>query len=87
MIVKAAVLIYDKRQEKNIILPVHRHGDAFFILKQFGYQKNIDYEEISQGFLDEYNNYYSRLEAHQHAIACGQLFPQPANELYSEDLW
>ena len=87
MIVKAAVIVYDKRQKKNIIIPCMRHCDAFFILKQFGYENTIDYEEISQGFLDEQDNYHTRFDACKHAIACGQISPRPVHDLYSEDLW
>ena len=47
MIVSAAVKIKDLRQDKEIIIPCHRHCDAFYILKQFAYKKNIDYKEIA----------------------------------------
>lgn len=87
MIVKAATIIQDKRQNKRIIIPCMRHGDVFFILKQFGYQKIADYEEIEQGFLDEHNNFYNRIEAHKHAYSCGQIHNATVTELYSEDLW
>ena len=61
MIVSAAVKIKDLRQDKEIIIPCHRHCDAFYILKQFAYKKDVDYKEISQGFLDEENKFYNRV--------------------------
>lgn len=89
MIVKAAVKIFDKRQNKEWIIPVHRHCDAFYILKEFGYQKNRDYQELEQGFLDEHDNFYNRVEAYRHAVKNNQIMiiSNQVTELYSEDLW
>jgi hypothetical protein len=39
MVCRAAVKIYDKRQDKEMIIPCHRHCDAFQILHDFGYKK------------------------------------------------
>ena len=88
MIAKAAVKIYDKRQNAIITIPCHRHADAFFVLKSFGYRRFIDYNEIAQGFLDEEDNFLTRVEAKQVALKCGQLTHETDfAELYSEDLW
>lgn len=89
MIVSAAVKIKDLRQDKEIIIPCHRHCDAFYILKQFAYKKNIDYKEIEQGFLDEHDNFYNRVEAWHEAYKYRQLkMVDPSyHELFSEDLW
>ena len=46
MIVKAAVKIFDFRQNKDWIIPCMRHCDAFYILKEFGYKRDIDYKEL-----------------------------------------
>lgn len=88
MIVSAAVRLYDKKQQKEIIIPVHRHCDAFLILKEFGYSRN-DYDSTlnDQGFLDEEGRFYDRVKAKQHAISCKQIEATPYTELYSEDLW
>ena len=88
MIASAAVKIYDKRQNVIITIPCHRHADAFFVLKSFGYRRFIDYNEIAQGFLDEEDNFLTRVEAKQTALVCGQLIHETDfAELYSEDLW
>lgn len=89
MIVSAAVKIKDLRQDKEIIIPCHRHCDVFYILKQFAYKKNIDYKEIEQGFLDEHDNFYNRVEAWHEAYKHRQLkMVDPSyHELFSEDLW
>ena len=90
MICRAAVKIYDKRQDKEITSPCHRHCDAFQILKDFGYKRFTDYEEIAQGFLDEHDNFLDRIDARLHAVECKQLQydePYTIAELYSEDLW
>ena len=89
MIVSAAVKIKDLRQDKEIIIPCHRQCDAFYILKQFAYKKDIDYKEIAQGFLDEHDNFYNRVEAWHEAYKHRQLkMVDPSyHELFSEDLW
>lgn len=88
MIVSAAVKIYDKKQNKEIIIPCHRHADAFHILKEFGYKKNIDYLELVQGFLDEKNNFYDRVAAYKHAWFRLQLNEEyKVRQLFSEDLY
>lgn len=97
MITRAAVKIHDKRQDKEMIIPCHRHCDAFLILKEFGYKRFEDYEEIAQGFLDEHDNFLSRINAWTEANRCHQFLDSyieehiddivPPTELYSEDLW
>lgn len=89
MIVSAAVKIKDLRQNKEIIIPCHRHCDCFYILKQFAYKKDIDYKEIAQGFLDEKDNFYTRVEAWNEAYRCNQLMvvDNTSKELFSEDLY
>ena len=91
MIVSAAVRIYDKKQDKEIILPVHRHCDAFYILKEFGYAKD-DFicKQADQGFLDEDDNFYDRVSAYRYAWLHNQLLKKEdyrPRELFSEDLW
>lgn len=90
-ITHAAVRIFDMRQEKIIIIPCHRHCDAFQILKEFGYKKNVDYYEIDQGFLDANGEYLKRIAAKQRVAEIGQqvtkYFDDNCPELYSEDLW
>ena len=88
MIVSAAVRIFDFKQNKFWNIPCHRHWQAFYILKEFGYKKS-DFREIAQGFLDERYNFYDRVAAHKHAWGHGQLKEDYYNprELFSEDLW
>lgn len=85
MISRAAVQIEDKRQNKIIIIPCHRHCDAFRILKEFGYKRE-EYDIIEQGFLTENDLFLSRTQAKRHARACGQD-KSIGTELFSEDLW
>lgn len=88
MIVSAAVRIYDKKQNKEVIFPVHRHCDAFYILKELGYSKDdfISTQE-DQGFLDESGHFYTRVQAKRLAIASGQIKDTEYSTLFSEDLW
>ena len=89
MIVSAAVVIFDNKQNKEVTIPVHRHCDAFLILHDLGYKRD-DFKTIAQGFLDEYSNFYSRVDAWEHAWLHGQL-PNELEcnhrELFSEDLY
>ena len=90
-VVRVAVKIFDLRQNKEIVIPCHRHCDAFLILKEFGYRKNVDYQEISQGFLDAKDHYLTRVEAKQRVKQLQQAvtadFDADCPELYSEELW
>ena len=86
MIVSAAVKIQDLRQNKEIIIPCHRHCNAFQILHDFGY-KISEFKTLAQGFLDEENNFYDRIAAKRHAIECHQIESSEYTELFSEDLW
>lgn len=93
MITRAAVKILNLHTNEEIVIPCHRHCDAFYILKVFNMRRNIDYKELAQGFLDEDGIFYTRVEAWKHAFCNGQLTSIPLNdkyqptELYSEDLW
>lgn len=89
MITKAAVLISDKKQNKNVIIPCHRHCDVLIILKRLGYSYK-DFTIIKQGFLDEHGNFLNRVEAYAHAVEHHQITPPKDAEnciLYSEDLY
>ena len=89
MIVKAAVMILNLHTKKEMIIPCHRHCDAFYILKMFNMRRDIDYIELAQGFLDENDKFYNRIEAWNEAYKCNQLMviDNTSKELFSEDLW
>lgn len=88
MITGAAVKIFDKRQNKEVVIPVHRHWNAFWTLRELGYKNGIDYETLEQGFLDEHNKFYNRIDAKKHAQEFNQLKENTrCAELFSEDLW
>lgn len=91
MIVSAAVRIHDKKQDKDIVIPCMRHWQPFYILKELGYSLNdFTSTQDDQGFLDEHDNFYNRIDAHKHAWAHSQLVNEPnynARPLFSEDLW
>ena len=86
MVTRAAVKIFDNKQQKEIIIPCHRHCDGYYILKEFGYHWD-DYTTLKQGFLDEHDNFLTRMEAAQEAIKCAQVSPDFYGELYSEDIY
>ena len=92
MIAKACVIIHTKKEygDREITIPCHRHADAFYIISQLLDSEEIDKPRTEQGFLTHDGTFLNRYAAMQHAIACGQMFPEDAvccAELYSEDLW
>ena len=107
MVAKAAVKInlftkfFDwTTTPKELIIPCHRHADAYEILHMFRLRKDMEYKVIAEGFLDENDNFMTRREAWDEAFRCSQ-FPEKVMEqywtgekdpmvptaLYSEDLW
>lgn len=88
MITTAAIWIKMKDSGQDLIIPCHRHGDGFYILKLFGY-KPTDYTIVNQGFLDENHQFLNRVDAYRHAVNCNQISYSPVglHELFSEDLW
>lgn len=107
MVAKAAVKIklltnfYDWTTDPGeIIIPCHRHADAYEILNMFHYRDGKEYMAIAEGFLDENDNFMTRVEAWREAFRCyqfpekvmeqywtGEKDPMVPTALYSEDLW
>lgn len=78
MIVQSAVLLDGK------IYTGHRHAN---ILQEM-VQLRKPFMHGVQGFVDEHGTFYNRIDAAEHALACGQIshLQWPPN-LYSEDLY
>lgn len=92
MIVSAAVKILNLHTNEEMVIPVHRHSDCFYILHLFNMKQGIDYKQIAQGFLDEHDNFYNRVEAWKHAwqhhqIQADEEEYNQCKELFSEDLY
>lgn len=83
-------------EPKEVIIPCHRHGDAFLILKELGFSRH-HYRELCQGFLNENGEFLNRGEAYQEAVRCHQFTGRyieehygelnPPRILFTEDLW
>lgn len=97
MIISAAVKILLKKENREVTIPCHRHGDAYKILKDLGFQPS-DFETVKQGFIayevdpdDSFNGtetFLDRKEALIHAKMNHQILTSMSeDELYSEDLW
>lgn len=83
MIEKAAVIV-QLENGKMVIIPCHRHCDAYEILNMF----QIKYKKVDEGFLDEFDKFHDRLEACKIAKYYGQIENDDSiRRLYSEDLW
>ena len=99
MITRAAVKIdyWNHNTKQEVIIPCHRHCDAFQILHDFGFIKGVDFREKEQGFLNEKGEFLTRTEAWQEAKRCNQFLNSyieehtndivPTRILYSEDIW
>lgn len=99
MVTRAAVKIdyWNHNTKQEVIIPCHRHCDAFQILHDFGFIKGVDFREKEQGFLNEKGEFLTRAEAWQEAKRCHQFFDSyveehiddivPPTILYSEDIW
>ena len=97
MIISAAVKILLKKENREVVIPCHRHGDAYKILKDLGFQPS-DFKTIKQGFIayevdpdDPFNGietFLDRKEALTHAKKNRQILTSMSDdELYSEDLY
>lgn len=96
MVVKAAVKITTLDGREHII-PCHRHGDAFRIIKEFNIQR--DRAKDVQGFICTFScmlegkekvieRFMTRNQAYIHAFINGQIEKHKDDyELFSEDLW
>lgn len=99
MVTRAAVKIdyWNHNTKQEVIIPCHRHCDAFQILHDFGFIKGVDFREKEQGFLNEKGEFLTRTEAWQEAKRCNQFLDSyieehiddivPPTILYSEDIW
>lgn len=97
MIISSAVKILLKKENREVIIPCHRHGDAYLILKDLGFQPS-DFNTVKQGFIayevdpdDPFNGtetFLDRKEALIHAKMNQQILTSMSDdELYSEDLY
>ena len=97
MIISAAVKILLKKENREVTIPCHRHGDAYRILKDLGFHPS-DFETVKQGFIayvvDPDNRinwietFLDRKEALAHAKMNQQILTSMSDdELYSDDLW
>ena len=97
MIISAAVKILLKKENREVVIPCHRHGDTYKILKDLGFQPS-DFSTVKQGFIayevdpnDPFNGtetFLDRKEALVHAKMNRQISTSISDdELYSEDLW
>lgn len=88
MITHAAVKFNINANE--VIIPCHRHCDAFQIIKTLRPDLRIQCKDNDQGFLNEKDEFLTRQEAWVEACRCNQILNYEEaipGELYSEDLW
>lgn len=92
MILAAAIKFHIEKTGQDVVLCGHRHCNVIEQLKLLGFESRKGYKEIAQGFIDDKNNFLTRVEAFEHAIKCGQLVDYVEDgkycvELMSEYLW
>ena len=97
MIISAAVKILLKKENREVTIPCHRHGDAYKILKDLGFHPS-DFETVKHGFIAYgagpnnrsagIETLLDRKEALAHAKRVHQITTSISeDELYSEDLY
>lgn len=105
MVTKACVIVdipnrYLPELKDRITIPCHRHADAYEILNALGYRDGKEYTVVAEGFLNEKDEFMSRIDAWREAKRCNQFtqeykdelsrelyHPATPRRLYSEDLW
>lgn len=100
MIVCSAIKLYCPNSKLgDIIICGLRHADCYEIFNRLDHElyrrATADPDNVHEGFIDTNNNFLSREQAYDHAIACGQIPAQlredkanrGENILYSEDLY
>lgn len=94
MITASAIKIKMKASNENVIIHCNRHHYGYYTLKMLGLKPD-DYERVSEGFINQKGDYFTREQAYQHAFECGQISATirekkeqtDCKELFSEDLW
>lgn len=94
MIIMAACRIESAKTNKEVVIPVFRHGSINRIIDSLGLKKE-DLKVIEEGFIDSKGIFFDRKDALVRAKECGQLPDtvlwakdnQGECELYSEDLY
>ena len=96
MILCAAMKVSDERFKPDgfVVVPCWRHGLGYSLIHTLT-GGEVKRSQISEGFIDNKNQFLNRTDAFQHALDCGQLSASTRqlkserneNELYSEDLY
>lgn len=88
MIACCAVKFYDK--DKEIIIPCHRHADAYWIVHTLRPDISTERRSKNEGYLNEKDEFLTRQEAWMEAYKHNQILDYEEatyGVLYSEDLW
>jgi hypothetical protein len=94
MITSGATKLFDKKQQKEIIIRCHRHGDVYHTIADLGFGR-LDFKTIEQGFIDydadkRIERFVTREEAKQIAIDNNQIISGDkflGHIIFTEDLW
>lgn len=94
MIICSAVKVKTERNGTTVeaVVPGIRHADCWNLLAILGHP--MARQEAAEGFLDHCGTFMNRFDAHDHAVACGQLSATTLESkaerwecvLYSEDI-
>lgn len=93
MLVCAAVKYKHKVTDEEVVVCGLRHADAMGV--RWSLDKGKEFVEVEQGFITHKGEFLNRIDAGNHALACGQLsattreykLSKGERELYSEDLY
>lgn len=95
MIICAALLVQVEGLDHTTVVPCWRHGKGFEILADLGFQPQIGYKVLEQGFINHKGEFLDRKQAFEHVKEIGQCNAtqrwywedHAQDELYSEDLY
>lgn len=98
MVICAAILIETNTEDEPIAICGRRHSDCYYTLWQLNPKLSKwakENDTITEGFINNKNNFITRAQAYEEAFNCGQIslttyeYKQSKGEttLYSEDLY
>lgn len=92
MLLCAAVKFHISATDKNVVVACRRHCEAFYLLRDLGFDPKQGYRVLAQGFITTTGLFLDRKQAYRHAVSCGQLSDTVMRnvlneELFSEDLY
>ena len=82
----ASMIVASAIRYKGVIFTGVRHYEIIKDIHTLN-NSNVEKKLMKQGFIDHLNRFYTRSEAKEVVIKCGQKYNPISTTLTSEDLW